>query len=67
MIAHDVGLLLREVSLGEEAGEPITAVDTPVRAAALRARLIRVASKQPDPSRWVITDLGRQALTDWDR
>lgn len=63
MIAHDVMLLLRETRDGEDRGDPILAVDTPVRRTAIRDRQIRVAPNQPDPSRWVLTNAGRAALT----
>lgn len=66
MIAHDVMLLLRETRDGEARGDPIIAVDTPVRRAALRDRLIRVAPNQSDPSRWALTIAGRAALTEGD-
>jgi hypothetical protein len=67
VIAHDTYLLLREVGEGEDRGDPILAVDTPVRRAAIRDRLIRVAPAQPDPSRWVLTPAGKGALSEADR
>jgi hypothetical protein len=67
VIAHDTYLLLREVGEGEDRGDPILAVDTPVRRTAIRDRLIRVAPAQPDPSRWVLTTAGRGALSEADR
>lgn len=67
MIAHDVYLLIREVDQGEREGDPIRAVDTPVRRFAIRDRLIRVMPGQDDPTRWVLTEAGRAALMEAER